>query len=146
MDRIEVVADKGIKGEPRYFGRISQSTGEPSRRQVSLIEREQIDGHAAALGLERIAPGSVRSNIETVGVNLAELVGRRVAIGEAVLFLYEARTPCARMDAVCMGLRALMEGGRQGVMAQVVKSGRIRLNDPIALVEVESDAPSVAAR
>src|SRR5256885_7561570 len=51
--------------EPRYFGRVSRNSGKPSRRQLSLIEREQIAEHAAPLGLETIAPGAVRANIET---------------------------------------------------------------------------------
>jgi MOSC domain-containing protein YiiM len=127
----EVVADRGIAGNPRYFGRVSRSTGKPSRRQVSLIEREQIAEHAATLGLERIAPGAVRSNIETEGVNLVALVGRHVRIGEAILHLYEPREPCGKMDAVAPGLKALMRGGRQGVMAEVIHSGRIRVGDPI---------------
>ena len=41
------------------------------------------------------------------------------------------------MDAVCVGLKALMENSRQGVMAEVVKSGRIRVNDPIRLAKVQ---------
>jgi hypothetical protein len=118
VDAIEVVADKGILGEPRYFGRISSRTGKPARRQVSLIEREQIDEHAAALGLETIPPGEP------------------IEIGEAILLLCDPRTPCERMDAVCLGLRALMENHRQGVLAQVVKSGRIGVDDPIRLAKI----------
>jgi len=135
VDFIDVVAEKGIEGEPRYFGRISQSTGQPSRRQVSLIEREQIAGHAATLGLETIPPGAVRANIETRGINLIALAGQQVEIGDAVLFLYEPRTPCQKMDAVCNGLRALMENNHQGVLAWIAKSGRIRVNDSIRLVK-----------
>jgi PAS domain-containing protein len=131
VDFIEVAPDKGIVGEPRYFGRISSTTGKPSRRQVSLIEREQIAEHAAALGLQTISPGAVRSNIETVGVDLVALIGEEVQIGDAVLYLYEPRTPCAKMDAICTGLRALMENSRQGVLARVVKRGHIRVNDAI---------------
>jgi MOSC domain-containing protein YiiM len=137
---IDLVAGQGIAGEPRYFGRVSQSTGQPSRRQVSLIDRGQIAGHAAALGLEGIAPGAVRSNIETEGLDLVSLVGRQVEIGAAILLLCEPRTPCSKMDAICSGLRALMENDRQGVMAQVVKSGRVCVNDPIRLVA--TDAPA----
>src|SRR5690242_16526476 len=48
----EVVAEKGISGNGRYFGRLSRSTGKPSRRQVSLMEREQLATHSATLGLE----------------------------------------------------------------------------------------------
>jgi MOSC domain-containing protein YiiM len=131
VNEFEVVAGKGILGEPRYFGKISRRTGGPSRRQVSLIECEQIAEHAATLGLLSIPPGVVRSNIETEGIDLIQHIGKEIKIGEAVLFLYEGRTPCAQMDAVCMGLRGLMENNRQGVMAEVVHSGLIRCQDLI---------------
>jgi len=135
VDAVELVAGKGIHDEPRYFGRISRKTGKPSRRQVSLIEREQIAEHAAALGLESIPPGAVRANIETIGIDFRGLVGKQIQIGEAVLFLYEPRTPCEQMDAICAGLRGLMENNRQGVMAEVVRSGKVRANDPIYLTD-----------
>jgi MOSC domain-containing protein YiiM len=128
---IEVVEAKGIAGEPRYFGRVSQTSGQPSRRQVTLIEREQIAEHAVALGLESIAPGAVRSNIETTGIDLVALVGREIEIGEAVLLLYAPREPCAKMDALCQGLRRLMMNHRQGVLAQVLRSGTIRVGDRV---------------
>lgn len=129
IDAIEVVEQKGIVGNGRYFGRIKKETGAPSRRQVSLIERETIAGHADALGT--IAPGQVRSNIETEGIDLVALVGKHVRVGSAELFLYETRTPCPKMDAIVEGLRERMEDGHQGVMAQVTKSGSIRIGDPI---------------
>jgi MOSC domain-containing protein YiiM len=133
VDAIEVVAAKGIAGDSRYFGRLSRDTGQPTRRQVSLIEREQIAEHATALGLQAIPPGAVRSNIETEGVKLISHLGRQIQIGEAVLFLHTSRDPCARMDAICQGLRALMLNNRQGVMAEVVRSGKIRRGDAILL-------------
>lgn len=129
VEAIELVAEKGIVGNGRYFGRVKKETGAPSRRQVSLIEREQLAEHAAALG--PIAPGAVRSNIETSGIDLVALVGRHVRIGTAELHLYAARTPCSKMDAVIDGLRARMENDHQGVMAQITKSGAIRVGDPI---------------
>lgn len=132
---IDAVAGRGIVGNPRYFDRVSRTTGKPTRRQISLIEREQIAEHAAALGLESIQPGAVRANIETQGVNLVTLVGRQIQIGEAVLLLYEPRLPCSKMDAVCAGLRALMADNRQGVMAEVIQSGRIKVGDCIRPVE-----------
>jgi len=132
VEQFEVVAEKGILGNPRKFGAISRSTGQPSKRQVSLIEREQIAEHAATLGLQSIPPGVVRSNIETSGIDLIALVGKQIQIGDAVLFFYEARTPCEKMDRICPGLRALMEDNRQGVMAQVIRSGIIRVGDAVA--------------
>ena len=134
VEAVEIAAGKGVVGDTRYFGRLSRSTGELSRRQVTLIEREQIAEHAVALGLEAIAPGAVRSNIETEGVNLVSLLGRQIQIGGAVLFLYEPREPCAQMDAICQGLRALMLNNRQGVLAEVVRSGSIRRGDAIVVL------------
>jgi len=129
---IQVEVGRGIAGNPRYFDR-KRRDGTPSRRQISLIAREQIEEHAAALGLAAgaIPPGAVRANIETRGVNLTRWVGRKVEVGEAILFFYETRKPCHKMDAVAPGLQRLMSDGRQGVMAEVVRSGRIRVGDPI---------------
>ena len=134
VEQFEVIEQKGISGNPRKFGAISRSTGLPSKRQVTLIEREQIGEHAVALGLETIGPGAVRSNIETDGIDLVALVGRSIQIGEAVLFLYEPRTPCEKMDRICQGLRALMEHSKQGVLAQVVRGGVIRVGDAVRAV------------
>src|SRR5579871_6033020 len=78
VESVELLAGKGIVGNDRYFGRSDRSSGAPYRRQVSLIAREQIAGHAKELGLESIAPGVVRSNIETIGIDLMALLGKRV--------------------------------------------------------------------
>ncbi len=133
VEEIQVVQAKGIQGEPRYFGRTHRETGDPSRRQISLIERERLAEHANALGLESIPPGAVRSNIETVGINLVPLVGRRLEIGSAVLQFEAPREPCAKMDAVCQGLRERMMNHRQGVLATVVRSGIIRVGDAVRM-------------
>jgi len=131
VEEIELVEAKGILGEPRYFARANRETGQPNRRQLTLIEREQISEHAASLGLSSISPGAVRANIETVGINLIALIGCEVAIGEAVVSIYAPRDPCAKMDAVCQGLRELMMEKKQGVLAQILRSGRIRVGDAL---------------
>jgi MOSC domain-containing protein YiiM len=131
VDSMELVEGKGIEGNPRYFGRMSKSTGKPSRRQVTLIEREQVAEHAATLGLETISSGAVRSNIETSGIDLISLIGREVQIGGAVLFLYAPRDPCEKMDAICQGLREQMMNNRQGVLAEVVRGGRVQVGDAV---------------
>jgi MOSC domain-containing protein YiiM len=130
----ELETGKGIVGNPRYFARLSRS-GAPGKRQVSLIEREQIAEHATTLGSETIPPGAVRANVETSGIDLVALIGQQVQIGTAILFFYEARTPCGKMDAICRGLRELMQENRQGVLAQVIQSGRIGVGDEIRLVK-----------
>ena len=47
----------------------------------------------------------------------------------------EPRLPCHQMDAIAPGLRKLMEEGRQGVMAEVIRSGVVRAGDVIRLME-----------
>jgi len=131
VDTVELVEAKGIQDDTRYFGRVSRETGKPARRQVTLMEREQISEHAEGLGLAAIEPGAVRSNVETTGIDLIALVGQEVAIGEAVLFLYAPRDPCEKMDAICKGLRERMLNNRQGVLAEVRRSGKVRIGDEI---------------
>ena len=130
LQALTLVAGKGIEEDSRYFGKTNRFGG-ASRRQVSLIEREQIAEHAMALGMQAISPGRVLSNIETCGIDLQRFVGYEVALGDALLFFYDPRTPCSKMDKICQGLRTLMENGRQGVLAEVVRSGVVRLGDEI---------------
>jgi MOSC domain-containing protein YiiM len=130
VPEFNLVAEKGITEDKRYFGRVNY--GKPAKRQVSLIEREVIEKHAAALGTD-FDGGEVRSNIETTGIDLIALIGEHVQVGEAVLLFVEPRTPCHKMDALAPGLREMMENSRQGVIARVVKDGKVRPGDAISL-------------
>jgi MOSC domain-containing protein YiiM len=137
---IEVFAEagKGFVGDSRVFGK-KRSNGQPNKRQVSLIAREQISEHVTNLKLPEIAPGVVRSNVETNGIDLMSLVGREVKVGEAVMLFYEPRTPCKKMELIAPGLQAAMALGRQGVMAQVVQSGKIKVGDAIEALPTPKD-------
>ncbi len=141
VEAVELVEAKGAQGDTRYFGRLSRDTGKPARRQVTLMEREQIAEHAAALGLDSIAPGAVRSNVETTGIDLVALVGHEVAIGGAVLYVFAPRDPCEKMDAICKGLRDRMLQNRQGVLAEVRRSGMVRIGDAIQLRPQSASEP-----
>lgn len=136
VEEIDLEAEMGIVQDKRYYGRRS-SSGALSKRQLTLIEREQIAEHAAALGMADFAPGIVRSNIETQGLELVPLAGREVRIGTAVLRIGSPRDPCAKMDRVAPGLRELMDHGKQGVLAQVVVSGKVRIGDAITVSKIE---------
>src|SRR6185436_818204 len=121
LTALTLVAEKGIQEDKRYFDRLDRA-GRPRRRQVTLIEREQVLAHADALNLAVIPPGAVRANIETTGISLIESIGKQLQIGEAVIRVYEARTPCSQMDLIAKGLRELMDNSRQGVLAVVIQS------------------------
>lgn len=130
VEKMSLVAAKGIQGNTRYYAQ-SDRQGKPARNHVSLLEREQIADHAQEIGLDEIPPGLVLSNIETTGIDLQDCVGFRVRIGSsAILDVYKARVPCARMDAIAPGLARQMRC-RQGVLAQVeiLPGNEIRIVD-----------------
>ena len=81
-----------------------------------------------------IPPGVVRSNIETSGIDLQALVGQQVEIGTAMVYFYEPRLPCHKMDAIAPGLCELMKHGRLGVMAEVIRDGVVRIGDALRVV------------
>ena len=139
LTALTLVAQKGIQEDKRYFDRQDRA-GHPRRRQVTLIEREQISAHADALNLPQIPPGAVRANIETTGISLIECIGKQLQIGEAVIRVYEARTPCSQMDLIVKGLRELMDNSRQGVLAIVIQSGAVRIGDKIRIMAERSRA------
>ena len=66
--------------------------------------------------------------------DLIAAVGRRVRVGTAVLEVVEARTPCAKMDAIAPGLRERMEPPGQGILARVVTSGTVRVGDVVEVL------------
>ena len=66
-----------------------------------------------------------------MNIELVKFAGHQVQIGTSILIFYEPRKPCHKMDALEPGLRERMENCRQGMMAQVVRSGTIRVGDAI---------------
>lgn len=144
VSEMELVEGKGIKGNDRYFDR-KTTKGDPSPRQVSLIDRSTIKHHETQVGdFGCLPPGAIRSNIETAidGKNhessecpYISLLNRRLQIGSSVIIeLTVARTPCWEMDVLSKGLQQSMKGERQGVLAKVIKSGTIKIGDPILVL------------
>src|SRR4051812_9926351 len=70
VESVELVKGKGVLEDTRFFGR--------TRRQVTLIEREQLAEHAEALGIGEIPRGAARANVETAGMDLQRFIGRRL--------------------------------------------------------------------
>ena len=134
VDSMAIETNAGIVGNTRYWQRQSPSTGKPTHRQISLIEREQIEKHANSLGLPCIEAGLVRSHIETEGIDLVTLVHRKISIGETILYIAATRDPCHKMDKITLGLREIMMDKKQGVLARVVQSGHIRIGDAIQCI------------
>lgn len=99
-----------------------------SARQVLVMDQE-------TLGEFGIAPGRARENITTRGIALGALpLGQRLRVGEALLEVTKACTPCHQMDEIREGLQEALRG-RRGLLCRVVEAGRIRRGDRIEIEE-----------
>lgn len=95
-----------------------------SPRQVLLLEAEALQEFG-------VAPGALKENIVTEGIEVAGLrPGTRLRVGEALLEVTMDCAPCAFVDSVQAGLRERIRG-RRGTLARVVQTGTVRLGDPV---------------
>jgi MOSC domain-containing protein YiiM len=123
MGEVLAVTDGGLKG-CRH--------GRPgSRRQVLLMNGETLEQFG-------LAPGQLKENITTRGLQLGSLVrGERLAVGEVVLEITGPCDPCSRMDEIRMGLQQALQG-RRGILCRVVQGGRIRRSDGIRVLSASA--------
>jgi MOSC domain-containing protein YiiM len=104
-------------------------------RQVTLIAAEDIAAIAAFLGLPEIAPGLLRRNLVTRGINLLALKDRRFRVGASLLEGSGECAPCSRMEETFGpgGYNAVR--GHGGITARVVEGATIHIGDAVGRVE-----------
>ena len=96
-------------------------------RQVLLMDKETLDRM-------ELAPGEIKENITTAGVDLTlAKVGQVFFIGDEVTMEVGGDCEaCCKMDAIRPGLREELNG-RRGMLAMVVNGGSIKVGDSIRL-------------
>ncbi len=119
MEQLEVatlLADSGVEG---------CAHARPSgKRQVLLVDRETLE----AMDL---APGVIRENITTEGINVNGLnPGQLLRVGAALLEVSTVCTPCDQLEKIRPGLRREIFG-RRGMLCKVIEGGAIRPGDLI---------------
>lgn len=145
---IRLIEGLGVDGDAhcgptvQHRSRMARDPSQPNLRQVHLLQSE-LFAEVATRG-HRLAPGDLGENVSTTGVDLLGLpVGTVLRLGEAAeVRLTGLRNPCWQIDRFSDGLLALMvprdaEGRvlrKAGVMAVVVRSGRVQSGDPIRVV------------
>ncbi len=99
------------------------------KRQVLLMDRETLE-------VFRLAPGIVRENVTTEGLDVNGLaIGQRLQIGEVELQVSADCDPCEQIEALRPGLQAAMRG-RRGMLCKVARGGFFRRGDEIVVIQM----------
>lgn len=139
-DRVEVVVNKGIKGD-RFFGCAAHMDA-----AVTLFAIESLEGIAADLGLDPLDPLLTRRNVILRGAELMSLIGTKITIrsGPGLVDAITLRpgrhaAPCAWMDRVfAPGAHHAMRG-RGGLRCMPLTSGFLHRGVAVLESPVELD-------
>ncbi|MGH3053138.1 MAG: MOSC domain-containing protein [Gaiellaceae bacterium] len=94
------------------------------KRSVLFVSADDLD----AVGVE---PGTIRENFTVRGADVMSWpVGQRLGIGEAKFEVSMVCDPCELMEVIRPGLQAEIEG-RRGMLARVLKTGRVAVGDEV---------------
>ena len=128
VNSIEVLANKGIVGD-RHF----HDSNDPYN-QLSLIESENIDEYNIKYGLE-IPYIDFRRNIVTQGIQLNDLIGKKLKVGNVELKGIELCRPCKHLTEMLGQKNVLKEFMRKGgLRCQIISSSKINVGDKIKIV------------
>lgn len=131
VNELQLVADKGIHGNPRYYDT-------KNKNHISVTEQEQINVFKQLLqnvnqdSNSNSINSSIRSNIITHGLCLDENIGKNLQIGNDVIInVYKIRCSCRKLDRGIKGLCGAVKTGKPGVMCEILTGGLIKVGDKI---------------
>ena len=126
---IEVIANKGVVGDRHY-----DEYNDPYN-QLTLIESENIDYYNTKYSLD-ISYKDFRRNIVTKGIQLNELIGKKIKIGDVEVEGIDLCRPCRHLTEVLNQPNILKEFLRRGgLRCQILNSSRINVNDEIKIID-----------
>ena len=129
VNSIEVLANKGIVGD-RHFNDFNDPYN-----QLSLIESENIDAYNIKFGLD-IPYINFRRNIITKGIQLNDLIGKKLQIGNVELEGVELCRPCRHLTEMLNQKNILKEFMRKGgLRCKILSSSKISIGDKINLLD-----------
>ena len=126
-DTIEVVASKGIVGD-RYFHDFNGD-----REQITLIESENIDYYNNTFNT-KFTYLEFRRNIVTKNIQLNDLVGKTITVGEIKLKVNDLCRPCKDLQNRLGKNNIIKEFLRRGgLRCEILSSGTINVGDKITV-------------
>jgi MOSC domain-containing protein YiiM len=130
---VEAVAGRGLAGDRYLLNKGYWS--ESDECEVTMIAQEHLEDIMSETGLD-LANGRHRRNLVTRNIDLDALIGRRFQIGSAGFAFARRRPPCLYLQRITEPGVARSLVGRGGIGVHCFKSGTIRENDQIAILEV----------
>ena len=101
---------------------------------MSLIESENIDEYNIKFGLD-IPYINFRRNVITKGIQLNDLIGKKLKIGNVELEAIELCRPCRHLTEMLDQKNILKEFMRKGgLRCQILSSSKINIGDKIEII------------
>ena len=128
VNSINVLANQGIVGD-RHFNEFNDPYN-----QLSLIESENIDYYNIKYGLN-IPYIDFRRNIVTKGIQLNDLVGKKILVGKVELEGIDLCRPCKHLSEVLGQENIIKEFLRRGgLRCKILTSSCITVGDKISIL------------
>ena len=128
VNTVEVIASKGIVND-RYFNENNDQA-----LQITLIESENIDYYNNKFKTS-YSYIDFRRNVVTQGIQLQELVGKKLLIGNVEVQGHDLCRPCKHLEETLKGQDIIKEFLRRGgLRCEIIKSGNVNIGDEIKVV------------
>ena len=128
VNNVEVVAGKGIKGDRNYHD------NNEAKKQITLIESESIDYYNQKFNTN-FSYLDLRRNLITKNIQLNELVGKKLSIGQIDIQVHDLCRPCNYLQEILGKDNIIKEFLRRGgLRCEILISGNIKVGDEIKIL------------
>ena len=128
VERIELLSGKGVVGD-RHF-----EENNDVRNQVTLIESESIDYYNNKFKTN-YSYLDFRRNVVTKGIQLNDLVGKKLLIGSVKMQGHDLCRPCKHLEETLKGQDIIKEFLRRGgLRCEILNSGIVNIEDEIKVI------------
>ena len=128
VNNVEVVTGKGIKGDRNYHDY------NEARKQITLIESESIDYYNQKFNTN-YSYLDFRRNLITKNIQLNELVGKKLSIGQIDIQVHDLCRPCNYLQEILGKDNIIKEFlNRGGLRCEILFSGNIKVGDEIKVL------------
>ena len=128
VNNVEVVAGKGIKEDRNYCD------NNEAKKQITLIESENIDYYNQKFNTN-FSYLDFRRNLITKNIQLNELVGKKLSIGQIDIQVHDLCRPCNYLQEILGKDNIIKEFLRRGgLRCEILISGNIKVGDEIKIL------------